>query len=40
MVLESQIPNGIGTVLGLVQLMLYAYYNQRSGDDYRLPLLA
>ncbi|KAJ1690598.1 hypothetical protein LUZ63_014753 [Rhynchospora breviuscula] len=34
------IPNGIGTILGVVQLMLYAYYSQISGDNYRLPLLA
>ncbi|KAJ3695660.1 hypothetical protein LUZ60_001037 [Juncus effusus] len=34
------IPNGIGTVLGVVQLLLYAYYSRKSGDEYRLPLLA
>lgn len=34
------IPNGIGTVLGVVQLVLYAYFSRRSGEDYQLPLLA
>ncbi|KAF3323008.1 bidirectional sugar transporter SWEET2a-like isoform X2 [Carex littledalei] len=34
------IPNGIGTLLGVVQLLLYAHYSRRSGDSSRLPLLA
>ncbi|KAJ4751756.1 Bidirectional sugar transporter SWEET [Rhynchospora pubera] len=33
------IPNGIGTLLGVAQLLVYAYYSQRSRDD-RLPLVA
>ncbi|KAG8045060.1 hypothetical protein GUJ93_ZPchr0008g11823 [Zizania palustris] len=32
------IPNGIGTVLGVIQLLLYAYYRKGSRDE-RLPLL-
>lgn len=35
----SQIPNGIGTVLGVVQLLLYAYYS-KSVEESRLPLVA
>ncbi|WOL18423.1 bidirectional sugar transporter SWEET2a-like isoform X2 [Canna indica] len=34
------IPNGIGTVLGVVQLVLYAYYSRKSSAASRLPLLA
>ncbi|CAO2179637.1 unnamed protein product [Urochloa humidicola] len=33
------IPNGIGTVLGIIQLMLYAYFRKGSKDEARLPLL-
>ncbi|XP_039124264.1 bidirectional sugar transporter SWEET2a-like [Dioscorea cayenensis subsp. rotundata] len=33
------LPNGVGAVLGLVQLLLYAYYSRRSSDISRLPLL-
>ncbi|XP_008225395.1 PREDICTED: bidirectional sugar transporter SWEET2a-like [Prunus mume] len=32
------IPNGIGTILGLVQLALYSYYRKISGEDSREPL--
>ncbi|KAM1004636.1 hypothetical protein ACFX2I_004779 [Malus domestica] len=31
--------NGIGTILGLVQLALYSYYNNVSGDASREPLI-
>uniref|UniRef100_A0ACD5YPR5 Uncharacterized protein n=1 Tax=Avena sativa TaxID=4498 RepID=A0ACD5YPR5_AVESA len=33
------IPNGIGTVLGVIQLLLYAYFRKRSRDECRRPLL-
>ncbi|XP_038986119.1 bidirectional sugar transporter SWEET2a-like [Phoenix dactylifera] len=35
------VPNGIGTILGVVQLFLYAYYSRKSRQDStsRLPLL-
>ncbi|KAM0944391.1 putative SWEET sugar transporter [Dioscorea sansibarensis] len=33
------LPNGIGAALGVVQLLLYAYYSRRSSDISRLPLL-
>ncbi|VVA32156.1 PREDICTED: bidirectional sugar [Prunus dulcis] len=33
------IPNGIGTILGLVQLALYSYYSKISGEDSREPLI-
>ncbi|KAK3164504.1 hypothetical protein QOZ80_1AG0020030 [Eleusine coracana subsp. coracana] len=33
------IPNGIGTVLGIIQLLLYAYFSKRSKEEARLPLL-
>nr|QHT64202.1 sugar efflux transporter 2a [Litchi chinensis] len=33
------VPNGIGMVLGIVQLMLYTYYNSNSGEGSREPLL-
>ncbi|TVU34006.1 hypothetical protein EJB05_15832 [Eragrostis curvula] len=33
------IPNGIGTVLGITQLLLYAYFSKRSKEEARLPLL-
>uniref|UniRef100_J3L0U5 Bidirectional sugar transporter SWEET n=2 Tax=Oryza brachyantha TaxID=4533 RepID=J3L0U5_ORYBR len=32
------IPNGIGTVLGIIQLVLYSYFRKGSTED-RLPLL-
>ncbi|XP_008784375.2 bidirectional sugar transporter SWEET2a-like isoform X2 [Phoenix dactylifera] len=32
-------PNGIGTILGVIQLLLYAYYSRKSREDCRLPLL-
>uniref|UniRef100_A0A0E0JJU9 Bidirectional sugar transporter SWEET n=1 Tax=Oryza punctata TaxID=4537 RepID=A0A0E0JJU9_ORYPU len=32
------IPNGIGTVLGVIQLVLYGYFRKGSSED-RLPLL-
>ena len=28
-----QVPNGIGTILGLVQLVLYTYYSNTIGED-------
>ncbi|KAJ0989229.1 hypothetical protein J5N97_007585 [Dioscorea zingiberensis] len=31
--------NGIGVMLGLVQLLLYAYYSRKSSNTSRLPLL-
>ncbi|XP_057949397.1 bidirectional sugar transporter SWEET2a-like [Malania oleifera] len=34
------VPNGIGTILGAVQLALYTYFNSISGDDSREPLIA
>ncbi|XWS19769.1 hypothetical protein CRYUN_Cryun31cG0045500 [Craigia yunnanensis] len=33
------VPNGIGTVLGTVQLALYTYYNSASREDLRHPLI-
>ncbi|KAF8391151.1 hypothetical protein HHK36_023452 [Tetracentron sinense] len=33
------VPNGIGTVLGAVQLALYSYYSKKSGEDSREPLI-
>ncbi|KAG9447583.1 hypothetical protein H6P81_013711 [Aristolochia fimbriata] len=33
------VPNGIGSVLGSVQLLLYAYYSRAHGGDARQPLL-
>ncbi|XP_050104840.1 bidirectional sugar transporter SWEET2a-like [Malus sylvestris] len=36
---KCYIPNGIGTILGLVQLALYSYYNNVSGDALREPLI-
>ncbi|XP_038981757.1 bidirectional sugar transporter SWEET2a-like isoform X2 [Phoenix dactylifera] len=33
------IPNGIGTVLGVIQLLVYAYYSRKSREESRLPLL-
>ncbi|XP_020595974.1 bidirectional sugar transporter SWEET2a [Phalaenopsis equestris] len=32
------IPNGIGSVLGITQLLLYGYYREKSREDYTLPL--
>ncbi|XP_058095190.1 bidirectional sugar transporter SWEET2a [Magnolia sinica] len=33
------VPNGIGTVLGVVQLALYAHYSRESREDSRQPLM-
>ncbi|XP_073115408.1 bidirectional sugar transporter SWEET2a-like isoform X1 [Elaeis guineensis] len=33
------VPNGIGTVLGVIQLLLYAYYCRKPSEESRLPLL-
>ncbi|XP_022715681.1 bidirectional sugar transporter SWEET2a-like [Durio zibethinus] len=33
------VPNGIGTVLGTVQLALYAYFNSASQEESRHPLI-
>ncbi|RZC45850.1 hypothetical protein C5167_038797 [Papaver somniferum] len=33
------LPNGIGTVLGAIQLSLYAHYSRMSGDGSREPLI-
>ncbi|XP_019162003.1 PREDICTED: bidirectional sugar transporter SWEET2a-like [Ipomoea nil] len=33
------VPNGIGAVLGIIQLVLYFYISGRSGEDPRTPLL-
>ncbi|XP_018815947.2 bidirectional sugar transporter SWEET2a-like isoform X1 [Juglans regia] len=33
------VPNGIGTILGLVQLALYSYYSGAFGEDSREPLV-
>ncbi|XP_077228050.1 bidirectional sugar transporter SWEET2a-like isoform X1 [Tasmannia lanceolata] len=32
-------PNGIGTILGTLQLLLYAYYSRVSREDSRRPLI-
>ncbi|KAH0464501.1 hypothetical protein IEQ34_007287 [Dendrobium chrysotoxum] len=32
------IPNGIGSVLGIIQLVLYGHYREKSREDYTLPL--
>ncbi|KAL5716505.1 Bidirectional sugar transporter SWEET2a [Ranunculus cassubicifolius] len=34
------VPNGVGTLLGLAQLVLYWYYSRTSSDDRREPLMA
>lgn len=34
------VPNGIGTVLGICQLILYYYYSTKYGEGSREPLLA
>lgn len=36
---EFQVPNGMGTILGIVQLVLYFYYSNRSREDSREPLI-
>ena len=36
---QFQIPNGIGTILGVIQLLLYAYFRKGSRGEDRLPLL-
>ncbi|KAM7252100.1 hypothetical protein ACFE04_023983 [Oxalis oulophora] len=33
------IPNGIGTILGIVQLALYCHYSRQSGDSSKEPLI-
>ncbi|XP_061372929.1 bidirectional sugar transporter SWEET2-like [Gastrolobium bilobum] len=33
------VPNGIGTVLGMIQLILYFYYQSKSREDSREPLI-
>ncbi|KAK1583558.1 hypothetical protein Q3G72_024981 [Acer saccharum] len=33
------IPNGMGTVLGIVQLVLYFYYKRSSREESRVPLI-
>ncbi|KAK7257127.1 hypothetical protein RIF29_30868 [Crotalaria pallida] len=33
------VPNGIGTLLGLIQLVLYCHYNRSSSKDSRQPLI-
>ncbi|KAJ7014203.1 SWEET2c [Populus alba x Populus x berolinensis] len=35
-----QVPNGIGTILGIVQLAIYYYYSNKYGEGSREPLLA
>lgn len=34
-----QVPNGIGTVLGIIQLVLYFYYKGSSSEECREPLI-
>ncbi|KAJ9153241.1 hypothetical protein P3X46_026705 [Hevea brasiliensis] len=34
------VPNGIGTILGICQLVLYSYYSSEYGEDSREPLIA
>lgn len=34
------VPNGIGTILGIVQLALFYYYSSKYGEGSREPLLA
>ncbi|KAF3442340.1 hypothetical protein FNV43_RR16256 [Rhamnella rubrinervis] len=33
------VPNGIGTILGIVQLLMYFYYKKSSEEDSREPLI-
>ncbi|KAM6584991.1 hypothetical protein CsatB_011993 [Cannabis sativa] len=33
------VPNGIGTILGIVQLLLYSYYSKSSREDSTEPLI-
>ncbi|KAF3774050.1 Bidirectional sugar transporter [Nymphaea thermarum] len=33
------VPNGIGTLLGIAQLVIYVYYSRQSRKDVRTPLL-
>ncbi|KAI3769379.1 hypothetical protein L6452_00481 [Arctium lappa] len=33
------VPNGIGTILGIAQLALYFYYNNKSEEEFREPLI-
>ncbi|GJR41333.1 hypothetical protein Tco_1058867 [Tanacetum coccineum] len=37
--LSVMVPNGIGTFLGIVQLALYFYYNDKSKQEHREPLI-
>lgn len=37
--LKFQVPNGIGTILGIVQLALYFNYKETSGEESRDPLI-
>ncbi|CAI9760516.1 unnamed protein product [Fraxinus pennsylvanica] len=34
------VPNGIGTVLAIIQLVLFSYYKNASGENSSVPLLA
>lgn len=34
-----QVPNGMGTILGIAQLLLYFYYNNSSREDSKEPLI-
>lgn len=34
-----QLPNGIGTLLGITQLVLYCYYNNNGTENLREPLI-
>ncbi|KAI4321791.1 hypothetical protein MLD38_035134 [Melastoma candidum] len=33
------VPNGIGTLLGIIQLLLYAHYSRKSRDKLKTPLM-
>lgn len=37
--INNQVPNGVGGVLGIIQLALYTYYSRISGQESREPLL-
>lgn len=39
LMLELQAPNGIGTVLAIIQLVLFSYYKNASRDNSVVPLL-
>ncbi|GAY54983.1 hypothetical protein CUMW_160920 [Citrus unshiu] len=36
---DKKVPNGIGTILGIVQLALYFNYKETSGEESRDPLI-